>query len=93
MENRREYTDKMAAKLRELDNQIKELEGIAELAVAEVHAEYQQQIEELFLKKEAVQNILMKIKGVSGNAWEDMKAGVGLSWEAFNESVKMHLRK
>ncbi len=39
MENRREYIDKMAARLKELDSEISELEKIADKAVEEVKAE------------------------------------------------------
>jgi hypothetical protein len=93
MENRKEYIEKMAAKLKGLDSEIHELEAIADIALAEVSAEYRQQIEELFLKKEAVQHKLSKIRNVSGNAWEDMKAGVELSWEVFHDSVKSAFTK
>mgnify|MGYP001211984265 CR=1 FL=1 len=88
MENRREYIDKMAARLKELESEISALEQIADKAIAEVKAEYHQQIKELFLKKEELQKKISKIKEASGNVWEDMKAGAGLSWEALNDSVK-----
>ncbi len=54
----------------------------------EVKAEYNQQIKDLFLKKEELQNKVAKIRKASGNAWEDMKAGTELSWEVFQDSVK-----
>jgi methionine salvage enolase-phosphatase E1 len=88
MENQREYINKMAVRLKELESEIKELEQIADKAIAETKAEYQQQINELFLKKEAVQSKILKIKETSGNAWEDMKAGEKLSWEVFNDAIK-----
>ena len=88
MENRREYIDKMAARLKELEREISELGKIADKAVAEVKAEYHQQIQDLFLKKEELQNKVSKIQEASGNAWEDLKAGSELSWEVFNESAK-----
>ena len=56
MENRREYIDKMAARLKELDQEISELEMIADKAIEEVKAEYHQQIKDLFLKKAKVQD-------------------------------------
>ena len=56
MENRREYIEKIAARLKELDREISELEMIADKAVEEVKAEYHQQIKDLFLKKEKLQN-------------------------------------
>ena len=88
MENQREYINKMAVRLKELESEIEELEQIADKAISETKAEYQQQINELFLKKEAVQSKILKIREAGGNAWEDMKAGVELSWEVFNEAVK-----
>ena len=88
MENRREYNDKMAARLKELDREISKLEKMADKAVEEVKAEYHQQIEDLFLKKAKVQEQVDKLQKASGNAWEDMKAGTELSWEVFENSVK-----
>jgi phage host-nuclease inhibitor protein Gam len=93
MENRREYIDRLAARLIELESEIHELEAIADKAIAEVKAEYHQQIKELFLKKEELQNKVSKIKDASGNAWEDMKTGSELSWEVFQDSVKSGKRK
>jgi hypothetical protein len=88
MENRREYIDRLAARLDELESKIHELGEIADKAVEEVKAEYYQQIKDLFLKKEELQKKVSKIREASGNAWEDMKAGSDLSWEVFNESAK-----
>ena len=93
MENRREYIEKIAARLKELDHEIGELEMIADKAAEEVKAEYHQQIKDLFLKKENLQNKVNSIREASGNAWEDMKAGTELSWEVFEESVKNNLKK
>jgi len=88
MENRREYIDKMFTRLKELEREIRELELIADKAVAEVKVDYRNQINDLFLKKEELQDKVSKIKEASGNAWEDMKAGAELSWEAFNDAFK-----
>jgi len=83
----------MAARLKEMESEISELGKMADKAVAEVKAEYSQQIKELFLKKEELQDKVSKIREASGNAWEDMKAGAELSWEVFNESVKNAFKK
>jgi methionine salvage enolase-phosphatase E1 len=88
LENHREYIDKLAAGLKELESEISELGKIADKAVAEVKAEYTEQIKDMFLKKEELQNKVAKIREASGNAWEDMKAGTELSWEVFQDSVK-----
>ena len=93
MKNRREYIEKIAARLKELDDEISELEIIADKAAEEVKAEYHQQIKDLFLKKENLQNKVTGIREASGNAWEDMKAGARLSWEVLNDSVKSSKRE
>jgi hypothetical protein len=93
MENRREYIDKMAARLKELEKEIIELEKIADKAVSEIKAEYRQQITDIFLKKEEVQDKVSKIQDASGNAWEDMKAGTELSWDIFEDAVKQAFKK
>ena len=76
-----------------MDHEIDELEMIADKAAEEVKAEYHQQIEDLFLKKENLQNKVNSISEASGNAWEDMKAGAVLSWEVLNDSVKSSKRE
>jgi hypothetical protein len=93
VENHREYIDKLAARFKELESEICELEKLAEKAVEELKAEYHQQIEDLFLKKEELQTKVSKIQEASGNAWQDMKAGAEISWEVFNDSLKNNLRK
>lgn len=93
MGNQKEYIDKMATSLKEIEHEIQELEVLADKAIAVAKAEYHQQINELFLKKEAVQHKLSKMQAVSGNAWEDMKAGGELSWEVFEESISKNLKK
>ena len=93
MENRREYIEKIAARLKELDHEISELEMIADKSAEEIKAEYLEQIKDLFLKKENLQNKVTSISEASGNVWEDMKAGAVLSWEVLNDSVKSSKRK
>jgi hypothetical protein len=83
-----EYIDKMAARVRELDAEIRELEELATKAVEEVKAEYHEQINILFLKKEELKDQVNRIQTAGGNAWEDLKAGSELSWEVFNDAVK-----
>jgi methionine salvage enolase-phosphatase E1 len=93
MEYNREYIEKIAVKLDELDHEIGELEAITDKAVEEVKANYYKQIKQLFLKKEDLQNKVTHLREASGNAWEDMKAGTELSWEVFNDSVKREKKK
>ena len=93
MDNKSEYIVKMAARLKELDGEISKLEKMADKAVEMVKAEYHQQINDLFLRKTEVKDKVDKLQKTGGDAWEDMKAGVELSWEVFEDSVKNNLKK
>jgi RNA-binding protein YhbY len=64
MENRKEHLDKMAIKIKVLESKIQKLEEIADEVVNELKAEYQQHIKELYLKKDAARQELLKIKEI-----------------------------
>ena len=88
MENRKEYIDRMAARLKEWDTELQKLEAKAELAKADVKASYNQQIKELRLKKGEAQQKLKKIQDAGEDAWEELKEGAEKSWKLFEDSVK-----
>ena len=88
MENRKDYIDRMAARLKEWDTELQKLEAKAELAKADVKASYNQQIKELRLKKEEAQQKLKKIQDAGEDAWEELKEGAEKSWKIFEDSVK-----
>ena len=88
MENRKEYIDRMAARLREWDTDLQKLEVKAGLAKADLKASYNQQIKELRLKKEEAKQKLKKIQDAGEDAWEELKEGTEKSWKLFEESVK-----
>jgi hypothetical protein len=88
MENRKDYIDRMATRLREWDTELQKLEAKAGLAKADVKASYNQQIKELRLKKEEAQLKLKKIQDAGEDAWEELKEGAEKSWKLFEDSVK-----
>ena len=88
MENRKDYIDKMAARLREWDTEVQKLEAKAETAKTDMKASYNQQINELRLKKEEAQQKLKKIQDAGEDAWEELKDGAEKSWKIFEDSLK-----
>ena len=88
MENRKDYIDKMVIRLREWDNEVQKLEVKAETAKTDVKASYNQQINELRLKKEEAQQKLKKIQDAGEDAWEELKDGAEKSWKIFEDSLK-----
>jgi hypothetical protein len=88
METRKDYIDRMAARLREWDTDLQKLEAKAEVAKADVKASYNQQIKELRLKKEEAQQKLKMIQDAGEDGWEELKEGAEKSWNLFEDSVK-----
>jgi hypothetical protein len=88
MENRKDYIDRMAARLREWDTELQKLEAKAETAKTDVKASYNQKINELRLKKEEAQLKLKKIQDAGEDAWEELQEGAEKSWKIFEDSEK-----
>jgi hypothetical protein len=57
----------MVNKLKVLDSRIQQIESIAEEVLNDVRSEYQQQIKELYQKKEVAQQELLKIQETTEN--------------------------
>jgi hypothetical protein len=93
MESLKENIENIITKLKVLDIELHELETLTEKALAEVKADYQNQIEALFLRKETLTTNLKQLQEAGKNVWEDMKAGTELSWEVFRDSVKSEFKK
>jgi uncharacterized coiled-coil DUF342 family protein len=88
MENRKDFIDKMAARLKELDTEVQKLEAKAKTAKADVKASINEQINELRVKKEEAHQKLKKIQDAGEDAWEELKDGAEKSWNIFEDSVK-----
>ena len=88
MENRKEYIDKMAARLKEWDNEILRMEAKVISAKADVKAEYHKQLMELLNKKDVIQQKLQHIKDASEDAWMELKSGTESSWEIMEDAIK-----
>ena len=61
MENHKEGIDRIVLKIQVLENRIQRLQEIAEQVVTELKSEYDQQINELSIKKDAAQEVLKEI--------------------------------
>jgi hypothetical protein len=88
MENRKEYIDKMAAKLKGWDDEILKLEAKADTAKADLKAEIKHHVEDLKAKKEAALLKLNEIRSKSGDAWGDLKAGTEQALGTVEDSLK-----
>lgn len=88
MENRKEYIDKMAAKLKGWDDEILKLQAKADTAKADLKAEIKHHVDDLKAKKEAALQKLKEIQSHSETAWGDVKAGAETAMGTVEDSLK-----
>ena len=82
------YVQKLHAKIDEWNADIDKLTAKASQVEAESKIEYQKQIETLKNKRDEVEKKVSEISRSGEEAWNDLKAGIDLAWEAMNEAVK-----
>ncbi|MBI1175739.1 MAG: hypothetical protein GC139_10825 [Sideroxydans sp.] len=87
MNKKDEYVRQMHSRLDHLSAEIDVLSARAEQMAAESKSEYHRQIEVLRAKRDDARQHLDKLQKSGESAWEDMKAGLELAWEAIGEAV------
>jgi hypothetical protein len=93
MEDRKTYIDKISARLKEWDDEIRKLEARADILKADTKANFREQIEELNGKKDEAQKKLNQIREADEEAWQELKEGIVKSWETLSDSIKSSLEK
>jgi uncharacterized coiled-coil DUF342 family protein len=88
MENKEAYIQKLHAKIDEWNADIDKLKAKADQVEADSKIEYQKQMQALKSKRDEVEKKVSEISRSGENAWEDLKAGVDLAWEAMSEAIK-----
>jgi uncharacterized coiled-coil DUF342 family protein len=83
-----EYVRKMHSKLDQANAEIDVLAAKADQAKAEAHAEYDKQIETLRSKRDHAKKRMDELQQSGEGAWEDLKAGVEMAWDALGEAVR-----
>lgn len=88
MASRQEYIESLHRKIDEWNTQIDKLVAKKDRLEAESKLELQKQIDSLKGKRSEMEIQLENLKNTSADAWEDVKSGVDLAWEAMNTAVK-----
>ena len=82
------YIQKLHARLDQWNANIDKLRAKADKAEAGVRQEYFKQIEYLQGRKKEAEAKLAEMRAAGGDAWEDLKIGVGMAWDAMEEAIK-----
>ena len=82
------YIQKLHARLDQWNANIDKLRAKADKAEAGVRQEYFKQIEYLQGRRKEAEGKLAEMRAAGGDAWEDLKIGVGMAWDAMEEAIK-----
>ena len=88
MKTKEAYIQKLHAKIDEWNADIDRLKAKADQVEADSKIEYQKQMQTLKSKRDEIEKKVSEISRSGENAWEDLKAGADLAWEAMSEAIK-----
>lgn len=87
MSTKEDYVRKMHSKLDQWNAEIDVLTAKADQVEAGARAEYHKQLDALRSKREEARGQLEKLQQSGEGAWEDLKAGVEMAWDAVGEAL------
>lgn len=85
--NRDEFTRKMHSKLDQWNNDIDALDVQKESIEESVRAELDERLNDLRTQRDRAKSQLAALQNASATAWQDMKAGVELAWDAITQAI------
>lgn len=85
---RHAYEQKMDARLMKWDAQMQILRARAKEASADTKAAIAQELDELEERADATRKKVGDLRDASGEAWQDVKAGLENSWHALESAVE-----
>ena len=88
MNTKEEFVRKMHSKLDIWNAEIDALTAKANAAEVSARAEYHKQLDALRSKRDEARSKLNALETAGEGAWEDLKAGIELAWDAVSEAVQ-----
>ena len=93
MDKKELYIEKLAARLKQWSAKIDEYKAKGEELKVDMKIEYKKQLEDLSVKKGALEKKISALKEPGNEAWEELKKGVEKSWKELSEAVKTAAEK
>ncbi len=88
MSNRKQYTEKLKARLDQWNSEIDKLEAKANETEADVKIEYKKQLDELRAQRDHAEVKMKELRDVSDEAWNDMQVGFDKAWDNIAAAVE-----
>jgi hypothetical protein len=92
-EDQQSYQEKLEAQLAEWEAIINEYMRKAETATAEAKLKYQEQIDSLREQHAETLQRLHALQNISGEAWEDLRAGMESAWHELKQAFEKAAKK
>lgn len=88
MSRKEEFVRTMHARLDRWNAEIDALMEKADTVEADARAGYRNQVEVLRGRRDEARRKLKELESAGEGAWEDLKAGVELAWDAVSEALR-----
>lgn len=86
--SKKDYVEKLEAKLKEWSADIKKLKDAAEVSEAMIKKEYHKVVEDLHSKSEDLKKRLQQLKEESGEVWDEIKYGTENAWREMKDAIE-----
>ena len=84
---REEFIRRMHSRLDQWNNEIDELVARKDRLQASAHADFEARMKELHERRDEMKGRLSQVEKASESAWQDMKAGIELAFEAIGQAI------
>jgi multidrug resistance efflux pump len=88
MSKKKAYHDKLQSQLDQWRAEIGKLQAKAQGRSAQAQLDYHRQVEELRSMQADAEKKLDELRQAGDEAWEDLKSGIDMAWDALGKSVK-----
>ncbi len=92
IETKEAYSAKVEAKVEQLNGRIDEILAKANRAKADMTSQYQEQIDDLCIKRDVAKVKLRDLKEASGEAWSDLREGLERSWDELSHAFDLAIK-
>ena len=88
MDDKEAYQKKLQAQLDEWQANIDKLVAQAREAQADAQVRYNEEIEELRKRRDALESKLHEVQNAQAAAWSDIRAGADKAWDEMSKSMQ-----
>ena len=88
MTTRDEYIRKMHSRLDQWNNEIEALVARKDQVEESARAEFGSRLDDLRNRRDHAKQQLEQLQQASESAWQDMKAGIELAWDAVTQAIE-----